>query len=108
MPCTAPAPAPVTDATLRRLSNELVRLKRRRETSSSAMVLDASAYKILWLVVEQGPRTLRALAEDLQLDQSTINRQVHAVIGHGYAERSPTCPAPPPHQRRSPMRPCAG
>lgn len=84
---TAPAPAPVTDATLRRLSNELVRLKRRRGTSSSAMMLDASAYKILWLVVDHGPRTLRALAEDLQLDQSTINRQVHAVIGHGYAER---------------------
>lgn len=84
---TAPAPAPVTDETLRALSNELVRLGRRRETSSPETTLDASAYKILWLVVEHGPRTLRELAQDLKLDQSTINRQVHAVIGHGYAER---------------------
>ncbi len=45
--------------------------------------------------MEEGPRTLRALAQDLQLDQSTINRQVHAVIGHGYAERydDPDSPA---------------
>ena len=83
----ATAPPPVTDETLRRLHTELVRLARRREASSPGTVLDASAYKILWLVVEHGPHTLRGLAHYLQLDQSTINRQVHAVIGHGYVER---------------------
>lgn len=77
---------PVTDETVRALSTELVRLTRRRD-AGSALVLDASAYKILWLVVEEGPHTLRALADGLQLDQSTINRQVHAVVERGLAER---------------------
>ena len=86
MPPTTATASPVTDETLRALHTELVRLGRRREPSSS-MVLDASAYKILWLVVEHGPHTLRGLASYLQLDQSTINRQVHAVIGHGHVER---------------------
>lgn len=79
-------PPPVSDETLRRLHTELVRLGRRRATPQSAL-LDASAYKILWLVVEHGPHTLRGLASYLQLDQSTINRQVHAVIAHGFVER---------------------
>ncbi len=79
-------PTPVTDETVRALSTELVRLTRRRD-ASSALVLDASAFKILWLVVEEGPHTLRALADGLQLDQSTINRQVHAVVTRGLAER---------------------
>jgi DNA-binding MarR family transcriptional regulator len=51
------------------------------------MWLDGSAYKILWQVVVHGPQTLRSLAQALQLDQSTINRQVHAVIDRGYADR---------------------
>lgn len=77
----------VSDETLSALSNEFVRLGRRREPTSSATILDASAFKILWLVVEHGPHTLRGLAEYLQLDQSTINRQVHAVISRGFVER---------------------
>ena len=66
-------PTPVTDETVRALSTELVRLTRRRD-ASSALVLDASAFKILWLVVEEGPHTLRALADGLQLDQSTLGK----------------------------------
>ncbi|MBD3914848.1 MarR family winged helix-turn-helix transcriptional regulator [Nocardioides hwasunensis] len=64
-----------------------MRLGRRRETGSSATSLDASAFRILWLVVEHGPHTLRGLAEHLQLEQSTINRQVHAAVGRGWIER---------------------
>ncbi|WP_165807030.1 MarR family winged helix-turn-helix transcriptional regulator [Nocardioides currus] len=81
-------PTPVDDQTLRSLSHELIRLGRRRDTSDPSLVLDGSAYKILWLVVEDGPQTLRDLAQKLQLEQSTINRQVHAVIARGFAERS--------------------
>ncbi len=87
MPPTTTSAKAVTDETLRALSNELVRLGRRREMTSAAKALDASAFKILWILVEDGPRTLRGLAHDLGLDQSTINRQVHAVIGHGFVER---------------------
>ena len=45
----------VSDTTLRALSDELIRIGRRRATEHPAMVLDASAFKILWLVVESGP-----------------------------------------------------
>jgi DNA-binding MarR family transcriptional regulator len=95
VPRTATSPAPVSDDTLTALRHELMRLGRRRETSTSATGLDASAFKILWLVVEHGPHTLRGLAEYLQLEQSTINRQVHAAEGHGWVERydDPDSPA---------------
>jgi DNA-binding MarR family transcriptional regulator len=47
----------------------------------------ALPFKILWLLVEHGPHTLRSLADYLQLEQSTINRQVNAAIDRGFAER---------------------
>ena len=78
----------VTDETLRSLHEELIRLDCRREIADPSMTLNGSAYKILWLLVEHGPRTLRGLAQGLQLEQSTINRQVHAVIARGLAQRS--------------------
>ncbi len=78
---------PVTDETLAALRHQLMRLGRLRETSQTATGVDASAFKILWVVVEHGPHTLRGLAEQLQLEQSTINRQVHAAEGHGLLER---------------------
>lgn len=95
MPRTTTSPPPVSDETLTTLRHELMRLGRRRETHPSATALDASAFKILWLVIEHGPHTLRGLAEYLHLDQSTINRQVHAAAGHGYVERydDPESPA---------------
>jgi DNA-binding MarR family transcriptional regulator len=40
------------------------------------------------VLVEEGPRSLRELAEDLQLEQSTISRQVAAAVSHGLVERS--------------------
>ena len=90
-----PDGAEVTDQTLTALRHELMRLGRLRETGSSVTDLDASAFRILWLVVEHGPHTLRGLAEYLQLEQSTINRQVHAAVDHGWAERydDPESPA---------------
>lgn len=77
----------VTDDTLRRLSDELIRIRRRREVGDPAMILDGSAFKILWLLVDHGPHTLRALADHLQLEQSTINRQVKVVLARGLAQR---------------------
>lgn len=77
----------VTDETLAALRHELMRLSRRRDSSGCATGLDVSAFRILWVAVEHGPHTLRGLAERLQLEQSTINRQVHAAEGHGLVER---------------------
>jgi DNA-binding MarR family transcriptional regulator len=79
--------AAVSEDTLRALSDELIRLSRRRDTGDPSMILDGSAFKILWFIVEHGPHTLRSLAHNLQLEQSTINRQVNAAIDRGLAER---------------------
>jgi DNA-binding MarR family transcriptional regulator len=83
-------PDAIDDALLRALGDELIRLSRRRMTTYDDARLDNSAFKILWLLVETGPMTLKEIAEHLQLEQSTISRQVNAAIDHGLAERVPS------------------
>lgn len=80
-------PDAIDDAMLRALGDELIRLNRRRATTYDGARLDDSAFKILWLLVETGPMTLKEIAEHLLLEQSTINRQVNAAIDRGLAER---------------------
>ena len=75
------------DRLLRELGDELMRLSRRRAQTYPGSRLDTSAFRLLWLLTEGPPRTLRELADELQLDQSTVNRQVNAAIKHGLVER---------------------
>jgi DNA-binding MarR family transcriptional regulator len=75
------------DRVLRELGDELMRLARRRTQDYPGSVLDTSAFRLLWLLTEGPPRTLRELADELQLEQSTVNRQVNAAIKHGLLER---------------------
>ena len=72
---------------LRELGDELMRLTRRRTQHYPGSQLDTSAFRLLWLLTEGPPRTLRELSDELQLDQSTVNRQVNAAIKHGLVER---------------------
>ncbi|WP_068259923.1 MarR family winged helix-turn-helix transcriptional regulator [Janibacter limosus] len=44
--------------------------------------------RLLWLLRDGQPRTLRQLAEELDLEQSTVNRQVHAALDSGLIVRS--------------------
>ncbi|WP_188113248.1 MarR family winged helix-turn-helix transcriptional regulator [Nocardioides humilatus] len=83
-------PDAIDDALLRALGDELIRLSRRRMTNYPDARLDNSAFKILWLLVETGPMTLKEIGEQLQLEQSTINRQVNSAIDRGLAERALT------------------
>lgn len=69
------------------LAGELLRLQRRRTTVYEGVVLDNSAFRLLWMLADGTPRTLRQLAECLDLEQSTVNRQVNAAITGGYLER---------------------
>ncbi len=69
------------------LGAELLRLQRHRTTVYAGVVLENSAFRLLWVLVNGEPRTLRELADLLDLEQSTINRQVHAAIDAGYLER---------------------
>lgn len=75
------------DRVLRGLGAELMRLTRRRAQVYPGSELDTSAFRLLWLLTEGPPRTLRDLADELQLDPSTVNRQVNAAIKHGLVER---------------------
>ncbi len=71
---------------LRALGIEVLRLSGRRTTVPGSR-LETSAFRILWRLEESGPLTLRELSEQLQLDQSTINRQVNSALKHGLVER---------------------
>jgi len=75
------------DRLLRELGDELMRLSRRRAQTYPGSRLDTSAFRLLWLLTEGPPRTLRELADELQLDLSTVNRQVNTAIKHGLVER---------------------
>ncbi|MFY0406745.1 MarR family winged helix-turn-helix transcriptional regulator [Solicola sp. PLA-1-18] len=77
----------VDDEVLRALGDQIMRISRRRPTSYPGSELDGSAFKILWRLVNAGPRTLRELSDDLELDRSTINRQVSACLADGHVER---------------------
>ena len=66
--------------------DELQRMNRRKASTFFGAILEASAFNILWRLWE-GPRTLRELSVELELEQSTVNRQVNAAINHGYVER---------------------
>lgn len=81
--------SPTTDelADVSVLGGELLRLQRRRTTVYDGVVLDNSAFRLLWVLSDGTPRTLRQLAEDVDLEQSTVNRQVNAALAAGYLER---------------------
>lgn len=71
----------------RDLAEELLRMSRRRTNVFPGARLETSAFGILWTLSDGRDRTLRELSEELDLEQSTVNRQVNAAIKHGYLER---------------------
>ncbi|MEE3853076.1 MarR family transcriptional regulator [Gordonia sp. LSe1-13] len=76
-----------TSPLYRELVDELLRMSRRKTHLYPGATLEASAFAILWTLSDGRPRTLRDLGEELDLEQSTVNRQVNAAIKHGYLER---------------------
>lgn len=62
-------------------------MSRRKTHVYPGAVLDNSAFAILWVLADGRSRTLRELTVDLDLEQSTVNRQVNAAIKNGYLER---------------------
>lgn len=79
--------AAVDDELVRALGYEILRISQRRLMALPGMLLDTSAFKILWLVVEAGPQTQREISDALGLEQSTVNRQVTAAVKRGLVER---------------------
>ncbi|WP_447643724.1 MarR family winged helix-turn-helix transcriptional regulator [Nocardioides zeae] len=75
------------DELLRDLGTEVMRLAARRTATYDGAVLDYSAFRILWRLVERGPLSLSVLADELQLERSTVSRQVSAAVDRGLVER---------------------
>lgn len=65
----------------------LQRLDRRRFIVEHQATLASADLRLLWLLTDGTPRTLRQIAESLELEQSTVNRQVNRAIQDGYLER---------------------
>lgn len=58
-----------------------------RRVVESATSLSAAELRLLWLLSDGRARTQRAITEELNLDQSTVNRQVNAAIRAGHLKR---------------------
>jgi DNA-binding MarR family transcriptional regulator len=69
------------------LGHELVRVNRRKNLVPPGARLEVSAFRLLWVLSDGEPRTLRELSAALDLEQSTVNRQVHAALDAGLVER---------------------
>lgn len=82
---STPDPDPLAEVTA--LGDQLLRLARRRRHVYEGVVLENSAFRLLWVLDDGDPRTMRRLADDLDLEQSTVNRQVNAAIAAGWLER---------------------
>ncbi|WP_204163423.1 MarR family winged helix-turn-helix transcriptional regulator [Nocardioides gilvus] len=63
------------------------RLDRARQLSDAHADLVMAQRRLLWLLMDGEPHTMRDIAEQLQLEQSTVNRQVNAAITAGLLER---------------------
>lgn len=77
------------DRLLRSFTDEVMRMTGRRTTTYTGSQLENSAFRILWMLEESGPRTLRELSDGLQLERSTLTRQVGAAVEQGYVEHVP-------------------
>lgn len=63
------------------------RLERGRRAADSARFGHADQ-RLLWMFSDGRPRTLREIADEIGLEQSTVNRQANAALKAGLLERS--------------------
>lgn len=57
-------------------------------SSGATEPLGPAEQRLLWLLADGKPRTLKAISEELHLEQSTVNRQANAALAHGVVRRS--------------------
>lgn len=56
------------------------RLDRGRRAVESRTQLTAADTRLLWLLVSEGPQTMKEISDGLVLEQSTVSRQVNAAL----------------------------
>ena len=68
----------------REFASLLYRLEQFRRGASANAKLGAADARILWLLSGEEEYTLRDISDKLNLEQSTVNRQVNAAVKAGY------------------------
>jgi DNA-binding MarR family transcriptional regulator len=63
-------------------------LDRHRRALESTASLGTAELRLLWLLSDGRGRTLREIADELHLEQSTVNRQVNAALRAGHLRRT--------------------
>ena len=58
-----------------------------RRVVEQHIALNSADMRLLWLLNDGKPRTLREISEQLELEQSTVNRQVNAARTAGLVRR---------------------
>ncbi|WP_062521002.1 MarR family winged helix-turn-helix transcriptional regulator [Demequina silvatica] len=71
-----------------RMAALLSRAERARRLVEHRQTLGTAYLRLLWLLGDGQPRTMREVAEQLGLEQSTVNRQVAGARRHGYLRRT--------------------
>lgn len=86
-------PAVIADLTAGfQLLTSLTRLDALRRAAEQQMSLGTADLRILCLLSDGTSRTLRQIADELRLEQSTVNRQVNHAVTTGFVERSRSDP----------------
>ncbi|MGC5165465.1 MarR family winged helix-turn-helix transcriptional regulator [Luteimicrobium sp. DT211] len=70
-----------------RVASALFHLDQHRRIAEHQGRLNVADGRLLWLFSDHTPRTLRQIAEELNLEQSTVNRQVNAAHQAGLLDR---------------------
>ena len=70
-----------------RIAAALHHLDRHRRVLDARTGLGTADLRLLWLLSDGRPRSLRAIAQELHLEQSTVNRQVNAALRAGHLRR---------------------
>jgi len=63
-------------------------VERHRRAVEASARLGTAELRLLWLLRDGTPRTLRQVADELHLEQSTVNRQVNGALAAGHLRRS--------------------
>ncbi|QGH69052.1 MarR family winged helix-turn-helix transcriptional regulator [Pseudactinotalea sp. HY158] len=70
----------------RHVAAEFHRLDATRRVVERQASLTRAERRLLWLLADGRPRTFREIAEELGLEQSTVNRQVNGAAADGLVE----------------------
>jgi len=71
-----------------RIASALFHFEQHKRVAEHHSPLNVADGRLLWLFSDRAPRTLRQIADELGLEQSTVNRQVNAARQAGLLDRS--------------------